>query len=282
MPPLPISLTVDPHDGYIAVVHQETPRARASLFLDPPTANNTGPQLQYWLGDLSANLDAIVRVPSGANPAPHYYALSRVEPVINQLRVQQDPTRPYLYLAHGDVPPDLALDVGIRAAVLDQCSVPDLSQEPSDTNPQRRMYATARPQPIDSSTPAASPEQLIQFDITDPDNPVAMNIMALPTGPSNLVIVPPPGGCGTGPTLAYVVSYDARKLYVIDVDNWIEFDQVQTQRGPNLPVLDSIHHQLYLVDFASMVVEVIDVDPRSPTFDKVLFTIGDPVLPEVM
>ncbi len=278
MPPLPVTLnvgtngpngTMGTNDGYILVVHQESPRARASLFWENPASPTRAPELVHWLGDLSPNLDAIVRVPLEASGlTPHYYVFSRLEPTVNQLRIQTDGQRSFLYRARGDVPQDLAVDVGVRAAIIDPC------------NP-HHVYATSRPQPPDSQTPVRSPEQLIDFDITDPELITVAHTLVLPTGPSNLVAVPPVGGCGTGPVLVYTVSYDARKMFVIDVDQWREFDQIRTERGPHVPVLDPINHHIYLIDFASMVIQVIDVDPASATFNQVLFTIGDPVLPAI-
>ncbi len=262
LPPLPVTLDVAPN-GNILVVHQETPRARASLFMDPP-GGTTGPRLVHWLGDLSPNLDAIVR-PDVSDPS-HYYVFSRVEPTINQLRVEGDGDRSVLYRTRLDLIQDLSTSAGIRDAHVDPCN-------------SNRMYATSRPS---GSGAAGSPEQLIAFDISDQENVRAINTLALPPGPSNFTLVRPPGGCGTGPVMAYTVSFDARKIYVIDVNNWREFDEIRTARGPHIPIYDAAHRHLYLVDFSAMVVEVIDVDPtHTATFDRVIYTIGDPVLPDV-
>jgi hypothetical protein len=272
LPPLPVTLWVDEQDPFIVVVHQEAPRARASLFFDPFVAGSS-PQLVHYLNDLSPNLNAVVRAPvstdgdAGADADPHFFVFSRSEPTVNQVRVRPDAQNSYLYRSRLDLVTDLALDVGIRAVVRD----------PRDDV--HRLYATARPSGAAPPTGIpTSPEQLIAFDVSDPDNVRVENVMSLPTGPSNLVLVP---GTAEAPILAYTVSYDARKLYVIDVDHWREIDEIRTNRGPHWPVYDPTRGYLYLVDFSAMVVEVVDVDPTRPTFDHVIFTIGDTILPDL-
>lgn len=271
LPPLPVSLDAG-DDGLITVVHQEAPRARVSLFVDPDGVTGTeGPSLVHFVGDLSPSLTALLRLDDPLQTpgaTPHWYAVSRFEPVIHHVRAFRDGGRSFLYRSHATTLQGIASDVGVRAVVRDPC------------NP-GRAYATARPRPPDQpSVTPQSGDQLLALDLSNPEEPVVANVLSLPPGPSNLVAIVPTGNCATSHTVVYVISFDARKVYVIDGLWWRELAQIRTQAGPHVLVADPRmgmpgHHYLYLIDFTAMVVEVIDVNTN-----EVVFTIGDVVRPQ--
>jgi hypothetical protein len=275
MPPLPTSLHAG-NDGFVTVTHQEFPRARVSLFYDPGA---NGPALVHWVADLSPNLSALLRVnepPRGSTTSeqPHWYALSRFEPFVNHVRGVADADRSFLFLSHATQLEGVASDVGIRG----------IARDPCDPN---RAFATARPRPADTvGGLTRSGDQLLALDLTDAENPRVIDVLGLPPGPSNLLAIPYGGHCSEG-TRVYVVMFDARKIYVVDPKDWQEVAQVRTQAGPHTlladPLLatgDPAHQLLYLLDFSAMVVEVIDVNPASPSYNTVVYRIGDVVRPQ--
>ena len=269
MPALPLALDVGT-DGFIAVVHQESPTARASLFYDPPEPGRA-PLLAHWLGELAPNLDAIIRVPDAAavSSDPHWYALSRVGPTVTHLRARFDGDRSFLYRSHAEAPDYVTTDTGFRSIARDPC------------NP-ARLVATSRPAAGSSTASVAAPEQIALFDASDPELLRVTATLELPPGPSTLVIPRPTAGCGQGTVYAYVVSFDARKVFSVDLDHWRLDQQTRTAAGPNTLVVDETHRHLYVVDFTAMVIQVIDIDASHSTFNQIVFTLGDIVLPDRM
>jgi hypothetical protein len=277
LPPLPVALSADP-DGFITVAHQETPVGRVSLFYDPPDGSgHNGPILLHWVTDLVASPSALLRVNPDAGPdeQPYWYTFSRGLPVMSQLYAVRDPANldlSYLYQSRQYVLPGLASDTGVRAVVRDP--------RPGA----HRAFATARPP--GAATAGRAAEQLLRINMTDPVNPLVDNVMPLPAGPSHLVAITDPDQSGPGHTLVYTVSYDARRVYAIDGDDWQVVAQIHTQPGPHVILADPTlasggsreHPYLYLVDFISWCIEVIDVGTgpaHDATRNQVVFTIGD-------
>lgn len=271
LPALPVAMDATGADGFIAIAHQEDPRGRVSLYWD----SGAGPVLTHWVWDFSPRLWGIARVDDGRamrSAQPHWYALSRYEPFFNHVRAVPNGAHSYLYRGDLVSMQGVAPDVGLRAMVRSQC----------DPN---TAVATARPRPPDAAVPyTRSSDQLLRIDLTNVDDPRVIDAQNLPLGASNLAVYPPGNQHCDGPQLAYVVSYDARRLYVVDLRTFQVVDQLRTQSGPHVPLVDpqagdGVHDYLYLIDFAAMVIEVVDVRPGSPTRHQVLFTIGDVVRP---
>lgn len=274
LPPLPTAMNIDP-DGFITVVHQESPRARMTLLFDPPERSGV-PRLLHWLADLPPNLSATLRLNPNSGPGeePFWFVASRETPVVASVHAFRDGERSFLYSSRSTTLPGLASDVGVRAIVRD----PHAGRA--------RAYATARPGTPASGQSTRSGEQLLDIDISNPIEPVVRNVMEIPVGASHLVAIDDPAR--TGHTLVYAVSYDARKVYVVDADDWTTVAQIQTQLGPHAIVADPslaegysgpVHPYLYLVDFAAATIEVIDVGAASNHRNEVVFTIGDPTRP---
>ncbi len=277
LPPLPAVVNTRDGDPYVVVVHQESPRSRISLFYDAVDRTDVGPILTHWVGDMSSNLDAIVRLEDipgvgGAAAQPRWIAFSRDEPFANY--VHAVPDGPLSFLARSRLVPfgGVASDVGIRTLVRD----------PANPN---RLYATARPGPSVGGSPIRSGEQLLSIDLSVPETPIVTDILAIPAGISRLTAIRDPDPAGAGHTLVYVVSFDSRTITVVDANAWRVIDSIRTQFGPHVIVPDPLigepdhrHDFLYLVDFGSNCVEVVDVGfgpNHAATHHRVVMTIGD-------
>ena len=98
-----------------------------------------------------------------------------------------------------------------------------------------------------------------------------------------------PGAPGEPPLVQnrlYVVCFVANQVMVVDADTPQVLDTILLGRGPNDIVFDerdgfTPRRRLYVSDFADWTISMIDLDPGSPTENRVVARIGLPVPPQV-
>lgn len=106
---------------------------------------------------------------------------------------------------------------------------------------------------------------------------VARRTVPVGAGPSRLTL----GQIGDRPVVV-VSCFDARKIYVIDVMDGEVLSIVHNLSGPFELAIDSARKLLYVADFRSSVVRVLDLSPvidgasKPPTTASVIATIGAP------
>jgi hypothetical protein len=91
-----------------------------------------------------------------------------------------------------------------------------------------------------------------------------------------------PGHEGERPrTLLYAVCFDAGQVAVVDPDLASVVDTVLVGRGPSEIAFNfgpgmpaPAHRRAYITEYVDMNVAVVDLDPGSPTFDRVIGRIG--------
>jgi hypothetical protein len=86
-------------------------------------------------------------------------------------------------------------------------------------------------------------------------------VLALPLGPSRLTALTAEVD-GAPRTLVFVVSYDSRRLTVIDPEARRVVTRLQTQRGPHQLVRDPRGEYLFVMDFLDSTVEVLRLRPN--------------------
>jgi|LNFM01.1.fsa_nt_gb DNA-binding beta-propeller fold protein YncE len=268
LPPNPTSLDVVDRaqpDGqtvrYITITHHEETRSRVSLMVQRGAEGV--PVLSHFAGDFSPRLWTQLRLPSpDATASPRWIVFSRDEPVIGHVRLFEDGDRSFVFRAPPTVPTTVASALGVVHAVVDPCNA-------------TRAYAAVRAR---RSSGAGIGDALFSIDLSNPDEPRVVDQLSLPLGASRVVPVKRGATCAQGVEL-YAVLYDARKLYVVDADAWREVAQVRTQVGPAEIIADPGLGQdgrnfLYVVNFSSMCIEVVDARTR-----QVVFTVGEPIRP---
>ncbi len=261
LPPNPTSVSAFDGPGglrYLAVTHHEDTRSRVSLLVDPGAG---GPVMSHFAGDFSAHL--WTQFPLN-DPNGHWLVFSRDEPIMGHVRLFPDGNNSFVFRGTPSVPTTVSANLGIFHVVADRC------------NP-NRAYAAARARR--GTAGALAGDVLLALDVSNPDDPRVVDQMAMPLGPSQVVEVPRGPTCADGSDL-YVVLYDSRKLYVVDTQEWREIAQVRTQVGPVALVADPHVTEtdsafLYVINFSSMCIEVLDARTR-----QVLFTIGEPIRPK--
>jgi DNA-binding beta-propeller fold protein YncE len=70
-----------------------------------------------------------------------------------------------------------------------------------------------------------------------------------------------------GRRLAFVSCFDSREVYVLDVESSLPRSVVRNLSGPFDLVLDEARERLYVADFRTSVVRVIDVSPVTTQAD---------------
>jgi DNA-binding beta-propeller fold protein YncE len=270
LPPDPSSISVDPARGWVLVTHQssDVTLARASLIRDGAAeGGGGGPVLLSALGSLSPGLSSAALLPRmpGSAERSTWVVTSRSEASLSFFQAYPGnaalrDANPFLYRSAIVGVRGLNRGDNNRAIAVD----PDASR--------RRAFVISR-----------SPEALLSVSL-DPANPTAAvvtDVLPVPAGPSRLVV----RSVG-GATQVFVISFDARRVTVIDPDARRVIGQVVTRRGPHQAVLDPSPTQpfLYLVDFLDGALEVIDLrppaDPASPgTYLRRVLTLA-PQLPQ--
>lgn len=261
LPPNPTSVSAFDGPGglrYLAITHHEDTRSRVSLMVDPGPG---GPIMSHFAGDFPQHLWTQFRL---NDPGGHWLVFSREEPVMGHVRLFADGNNSFVFRGTPSVPTTVAANLGIFHVVADRC------------NP-NRAYAAARARR--GTTGALAGDVLLALDVSNPDDPRVVDQLAMPLGPTRVVEVPRGPTCADGSDL-YVVLYDSRKLYVVDTQEWREIAQVRTQVGPvtlipDPRVTEDDYAFLYVVNFSSMCIEVLDARTR-----RVVFTIGEPIRPK--
>lgn len=273
LPQEPSSLSVDSARGWITVVHQnnDPTYARASLFWDREatraTPQGSPPELMNVVTGLPRGLSHVLRLSGFEADASRatWLATSRTENALTVLQAYPgnqalSDARPFLYRTA--VAPITGLNQGnnSRGAALDPAPGA------------RRAFVVSR-----------SPEALLTVDLTNVNAPVVTDVQPVAFGPSRVIATHDPA---SHRTLVYVVSYESRRITVVEPDAHRVVGQLFTHRGPHQIVRDPSGNYLYLVDFLDNSVEVIDiqpgsgVDPADSTPHRVL-TLGEPLAPEV-
>jgi DNA-binding beta-propeller fold protein YncE len=261
LPPNPTSVSVFDGPGglrYLAVTHHEDTRSRVSLLVDPGAG---GPIMSHFAGEFSAHLWTQFRL---NDPNGHWLVFSRDEPAMGHVRLFADGNNSFVFRGTPSLPSTVPSNLGIFHVVADRC------------NP-NRAYAAARSRR--GTTSALAGDNLLALDVSNPDDPRVVDQLAMPLGPSQVLEVPRGPSCDDGSDL-YVVLYDSRKLYVVDTQEWRELAEVRTQVGPVALVADPHVTEpdssfLYVINFSSMCIEVLDARTRT-----VLFTVGEPIRPK--
>jgi hypothetical protein len=259
LPPNPTSIDVFDQEGarYITITHHEEVRSRVSLMVQ--SSASSPPTLAHFANDFSPRLWTQLRLPTAE---PHWVVFSKDEPTMGHVRLFADGASSFVFRAPPTVPTTVASALGVVHAVLDPC-------DPT------RAYAAARAR---RASGAAVGDAIFTIDVSNPDEPRVIDQLTMPLGATRIVPVRKGPRCEEGVEL-YTVIYDARKLYVVDAQAWREVGQVRTQVGPSDLVVDPNFDRaerpfLYLVNFSSMCIEVVDARTR-----QVVFTVGDPIRP---
>lgn len=267
LPQDPSSISVDERRGFIVVTHQsfDDNVPRASLFYDPnapeqqapaPRQSNN-PFLVNVVAGLPPGLSGLALLPRAGDARSTWLATSRSDASFTTLQAypgSATDSRLFLYRAATTTVTGLNTGADSRAIALD----------PRD--PARRAYVTSR-----------RPEALLTLDISNPSAPTIQNAVPLPAGASRLAAVD-----AGDRTVVYAVSYDARRLSAVDPAGYGDnptsatLAQIPTNRGPHAMIHDPVEKRLYVLDFLDAAVEVIDVDPASPTYNQRVLTVGAP------
>ncbi len=270
LPPDPSSISLDTTRGWVFVTHQSSDvgLARASLIRDGAVDGGGGPPVvRSALGNHSPGLSSAALLPPATGRAERstWVAISRAEASFSFFQAYPGnatlrDASPFLYRSAIIGVRGLSGGNNNRAIALD----PDTSRH--------RAFVVSR-----------APEALLTVTL-DPANPTAAvvsDVLPVPQGPSRLVV-----RSVDGHTQVLVVSFDARRVTVIDPDERRVIGQVVTRRGPHQALLDPSPTQpfLYVVDFLDGALEVIDLrppaDPAVPgTYLRRVLTLA-PQLPQ--
>ncbi|MCA9506573.1 MAG: hypothetical protein KC616_26035 [Myxococcales bacterium] len=244
------------YDGdYVLMAHRG---GRVSLFLDEAAPETPGlpsstagrPRLVHTLSGLPPELvdlsvDPVTRLAWIANNG---------EPVISRVGVGVDPVdreRSFLFDA-GGLP---VRDVDTLSGSNGDTRV--VRFDPRDGV--RRAYILSR-----------LPRALLTVDL---DRSVqkadVVGLVPVGFGPSRLEVqtFPAAEGRPSGHTLAFISCFDSRDLYVIDVDAGRLVGIVRSLGGPFELEVDVARRRLYVLDFRSSVIRVIDLLPMFECLD---------------
>lgn len=184
-------------------------------------------------------------------------ALSRVGVVIDR----EDPLRSFLYDAGSVRLTDLDAGDDNR----------DLAFDPD--RPGERAFVLSR-----------SPESVVTLDLTRADGEAAIEqVFEVGAGASRLAVARLEGDDGRVREFALASTFNARKLFVIDVQSGAGVGLVAVigdLSGPFALAVDTARRWLYIADFSVSVIRVVDLspltDPTSVVPPSVIATIGKP------
>jgi DNA-binding beta-propeller fold protein YncE len=244
--------------NFVMVAHRE---GQASLFLERAEGGGaTGPILVDVLEGLSLE-------PTG---------------------ISFDPTTGLAYLSVFDRFTDLSLGkvlARIGVAVDDVAPLQSTLYSVGDlfidgVNAERDTRAVAIGPQSQAYVVSRSPSALLWVDVADsttlPDaRRAAQRTIEVGAGPSRLIL----GDVGGIPVVV-VSCFDARQIFVLDARTGEALSVVHNLSGPFELAVDSVRQRLYVADFRSSVIRVIDLSPlvtgeiEDPTSARLIATIG--------
>ncbi len=269
LPPDPSGVSVDPARGWVVVSHQSTDPnlARATLFRDNAflgaSQGSAPPTLLNVVGGVAPGLAGLVLLPRAAsdNSRSTWIAVSRNEASLT-----------FFQAYPGNRALSDALPFLYRSAAV---GVTGLNSGGNN----RSIALDPRPGSNRAFVVGRSPEALLTVTF-DPGNPTSLRVAeAVPVspGPSRLAVTYDPV---RQQTLVYVVSYDARRITVVDPDARRAIARIHTRRGPHQIVRDPVMPLLYVLDFLDGSVEVIDLRPTrddgtaNPNYQRRVIALG--------
>lgn len=231
--------SMDPVDGnYVLFAHRD---GRASLFFDQPVGGSLAPVLIHTLSGLPTELVDITIEPE----TQLAWLPSALNPVVGRVGIAfdgmtADPERSYLYNAG---------DLFMRGVDTGTVTRGDTRVIRFDPRPGvNRAYVLSR-----------RPRALLVVDTEDSVSSVnVIDAIEVGFGPSRLDIVSFPD---PERTLAFISCYDSRDVYVVDVDLGRLVGIVRGLGGPFELTVDVGRDRLYVLDFRSSVIRVIDLQP---------------------
>lgn len=134
---------------------------------------------------------------------------------------------------------------------------------------------------------STEPSALLVVDVHGDGTPAGTGrverTVAVAAGPQRMV-----SGVIDGRPIAVVACFDARQLYVIDLSTMLTRSVVPNLSGPFDLVLDEFRKKVYLTDFRSSVIRIVDLAPALEPGEgsglpvRVVATLGRPqILPEL-
>jgi hypothetical protein len=224
---------------------------QVALFLDG--GPGSPPELLHIVGDLPGNL-VTMTVQPGTGVA---WITSAASSALARVGIQLDPVDPLLSFVYDFG----ALTLG---GVDDGQDTRDVQFHPTD--PEGTAFVLAR-----------RPEAVIQLDLTRPGlNATDVGIdevYEVGRGPSRLAVTQL-----FGTTYAFASCFDARRLFVIDIDHRTLVSVIGGFTGPFEIVVDPVRSRLYIADFTTSVIRVVDLSPLATSgAPRVLTTLGEPI-----
>lgn len=230
----------DVQGNYVLFAHRD---GRASLFFDQPAGPSLAPVLIHTLAGLPTELVDITIDPM----TQLAWLPSALNPVVGRVGIAfdgaaDDPERSYLFNAG-----DLFMS-GVDTGTVTRGDTRVIRFDPRpDVS---RAYVLSR-----------RPRALLVVDTEDSVSSVnVIDAIEVGFGPSRLDVVsfeaPDPKR-----TLAFISCYDSRDVYVLDVDLGRLVGIVRGLGGPFELVVDATRKRLYVLDFRSSVIRVIDLEP---------------------
>ncbi len=200
------------------------------------------------------------------DPASPWYMTSDIQPVITTFRVADlNVIIPSLEFSVGGVLPtgndvrDLVFQAGGSRAFITQ------------NNPPSVMVLDTRPQ-TGVNLPLTSVNQII--DVIDVCQQPAHISLRTP------IVEGAPGTPNRVQQRLYVVCFLSNQVMVVDPDQAEVLNTILVGRGPNtLAFVEGPHPRGYISNFSESTIGVLDLDPSSPTANRMVARIGVPVPP---
>jgi hypothetical protein len=261
LPPDPVALAVRPlsdfpghtatEGDYIVMAHRQ---GQASLFIAPPDA---GPELDLIdvLPGFPIGIPTLVREPDSGL----FWGGSASSGLIGRIGVVLDET-----FGPDEISESYLFDGGsLRVANLGSGSQADFRDVTFDPRPgNRAAYVLSRIPPalVITDRDVALGPMLVQSLLPD-------QIIRVGSGPSRIALAEVQTSSGPR-MLAFVSCFDSRDIHVIDVDLGQLAGVVREMSGPFEIEVDAVRNRLYVVDFRTSVIRIVDLAPMLECLDS--------------
>lgn len=267
---------------------------KASL-LSTGVQSGTSPSLQFVLAGLKASVGGFAPLPTEVGSAGQdFLSTARSAGLVNKLRYVADDTsalpRPYLALARSYSVAGTASGADSRGIVVDSSAREACVRSGGGVS----CAGLAMPVYVVNRSPAA----LLVGSLSPArgnagDELRFSSSVPLPVGPSRVYLAPIVDEQGLLRRRLFVSSFDSASFVVIDPETLRTEGTVHTGRGPYTAAFDGFdasfaagapspanYRFAYVASFTQSFIQVLDLDRRSPTYLRVVYTLGTPHSPK--
>jgi hypothetical protein len=290
LPAEPFALAASENSAAIVLTHQT--EGAASLFVNDWT--DAGPRLEFVAGGMPRRPIGVVRIPVSEHAAsrgtqPGFLVTFRDAAEVRLIRFFGDavasPQRPFIQVTERAEIRANSVGFDSRGIAVDGSARRNAEQACREQGGPDEVVAacleTAAAVPLRVFIANRTPASLLVGETwPGSDLPRINRAVALPLGPSRVVLGQITNREGKLETRVFVLVFDSRVIYIWDPEREDVDETILTGRGPHAFVVDAEHALGYIAHFTDSYISVVDLNQsHRELYGKIVLNVARPTPP---